>query len=227
MSLELLSALLGSTPASPTPPIGYLLGPGEIFTLFFVTLGPLKLLAPFAKYTRGLDKASLRRLALRAIAIAAVAVFAGGLLGMKLLASWHVPTEVVLLAAGLVLLLVALRLVLEGYGPSPAEPAAPQAAPSPFLIAFPGIVTPYGIAIVIALLAASTDAGRTAMILGVLAGVLVLDLLAMLFDHTILRTVGWLLHILGAVLGVMQVALAIQIMLVALRYLGLLSPLGS
>ena len=87
-------------------------------------------------------------------------------------------------------------------------------------------MTPYGIAIVIALLAASTDAGRTAVILGVLAGVLVLDLLAMLFDHAILRTVGWLLHILGAVLGVMQVALAIQIMLVALRHLGLLPGLG-
>ena len=154
-------------------------------------------------------------------------MFAGGFLGMKLLASWHVPTEVALLAAGLVLLLVALRLVLEGVRAAAGRAGRAQAAPSPFLIAFPGIVTPYGIAIVIALLAASTDAGRTAVILGVLAGVLVLDLLAMLFDHAILRTVGWLLQILGAVLGVLQVALAIQMMLVALRHLGLLPGLGT
>jgi len=120
-----------------------------------------------------------------------------------------------------------LTVVVASAAEPPAAPAAPQGPPSPYRIAFPGIVTPYGIALAIALLTTSMDARRTTLILGLLAGVLVLDLLAMLFADAILRTVGWLLAILGAVLIVLQIALALQMMLVGLRGLGLLSPLGN
>jgi multiple antibiotic resistance protein len=228
MSLELSSALSWQSQAPFSRPAGYVVGAGEIFTLFFVTLGPLKLLGPYAKLTRGLDRTSRRQLALRAIVIAALAALAGGFLGTRLLISWHIPTVVALLAGGLVLLLVALRLVLEQYAPPPAEPAGAQAPPpSPFLIAFPGIVTPYGMAVVIVLLAGSLDAPRTLLILEMLAVVLALDLLAMWFAPVIVRTSGWLLQILGAVLGVMQIALAIRFILFALQHLGLLPGLSD
>ena len=177
--------------------------------------------------TRGLDNAARRQLALRAIVIAAAAAVAGGFLGVKLLAKWHILNAEVLLAGGLVLFLVAMSHLLKQFEPPLAAAAAPSEAPSPFLIAFPGIVTPYGIAAVIALLAASMDAQRTTVVLGMLAAVLVLDLLAMLFSQTILRTAGWLLQILGAVLGVLQVALAIHIMLVSLRELSVLPRPGG
>lgn len=41
-----------------------MIGPAEIFTIFFVTLGPLKILGPFAQRTRGLDDATMRKVAL-------------------------------------------------------------------------------------------------------------------------------------------------------------------
>ena len=57
MVLESFHALSRLT-QSPTPPSGQLLGPSELFTLFFITLGPIKLLAPFVRLTRGLDDAA-------------------------------------------------------------------------------------------------------------------------------------------------------------------------
>ena len=129
MVLESFHALSRLTQSPATPPSGQLLGPSELFTLFFITLGPIKLLAPFVRLTRGLDDAARRRLALRATVIATAAVFAGGFLGVRVLSQWHVSTEVVLLAGGLVLLLVALALVLEQF--EPPHPEAPGTMPVP------------------------------------------------------------------------------------------------
>ncbi|HEX7273763.1 MAG TPA: MarC family protein, partial [Casimicrobiaceae bacterium] len=90
-------------------------------------------------------------------------------------------------------------------------------------VAFPILVTPYGIAAVIALLVNSPDAGRTAAIIAILIVVMSLDLLAMLYARRIMAGVAILaLQIFGAVLGVLQVALAVQMMLRGLRDLGVL-----
>lgn len=90
-------------------------------------------------------------------------------------------------------------------------------------VAFPVVVTPYGIAAVIALLVNSHDAARTAGILAILVGVMVLNLLAMLYVRRIMGGVIVLaLQIVGAVLGVLQVALAVQIILRGLHDLGVL-----
>jgi len=56
-----------------------MIGPGEIFTLFFVTLGPEKVIGPFAQQTRALEPAALRGLALRVFVLSLFAV--GGFSG--------------------------------------------------------------------------------------------------------------------------------------------------
>ena len=74
------------------------------------------------------------------------------------------------------------------------------------------------------LLASSHDGARTASILAILVGVMVLNLLAMLFAHRIMAGAAVVvLQILGAVLGVLQVALAIEMILRASRQLGVLN----
>ena len=52
------------------------------------------------------------------------------------------------------------------------------------------VLTPYGIAAVIVLLAMSRGSGRTDVIVGMLLAVMLLNLLAMIFVRPILRTVG-------------------------------------
>ena len=202
-----------------------MIGPGEIFTLFFVTLGPLKILGPFALQTRGLEPAALRGLALRVFVLSLAALALGGLIGRSLVHKWHISMPALLIATGIIFFLVALRVVLEQY--EPPHNAAPPSLPAPPLeaalkLTFPTVVTPYGVAALIALLAATGDMVREEMIWGILFAVMVLNLLAMLFARAIVQGALLLaLRLLGAVLGVMQVALAMQIMLQGLESLGI------
>src|SRR5262245_66518308 len=101
----------------------YLLGAGELFTLFFVTLGPIKLLGPFARATAALSDAELRAMALRTAALAVVIAIAGGFLGRAMLASWMLPVFTLRLTTGLILFVVAFRLVMQPYdAPAPNLP---------------------------------------------------------------------------------------------------------
>jgi multiple antibiotic resistance protein len=203
-------------------------GPAEIFTFLFVMLGPLKLLGPFVQRTRGLDAATVRQIAFWAFVIATAGIVAGGLIGRAVLAKWHVSIPALQITAGLVFFLVAIRHVLEPYEPAHA-PAPEPLPPTPFAAAlrlvFPMVLTPYGIAAVIALLAASTESTRMLMILGLVLVVMVLNLAAMSFGRRILVgavVIG--LQVVGAVLAGLQVALSVQIILGALRSLGVLGP---
>jgi multiple antibiotic resistance protein len=205
------------------------LGPGEIFTIFFITLGPLKIFGPFAQRTHGLDDPTVRQIAVRAFLIATISAIAGGFLGAVLLAKWHVSIGAMVIAGGLVFLLVGLRQLLGQYeqphapdANTPALPSSPTAAALKLL--FPVVLTPFGIAAVIVLLALSTDGGRTGLIAGMVVVVMLLNLLAMLFARKILvgATIV-VLQILGAVLGILQAGLAVQIILRGLRDLKIIS----
>jgi multiple antibiotic resistance protein len=201
-----------------------MLGTAEIFTFLFVMLGPLKVLAPFVQRTRGLDDAAIRKVAWWTFLIATVAIVVGGLLARSLLVKWHVSIPAVSLTGGVVFFIVALRHLLDQYEPAPAvslEPLPANAVAAASRLVFPMVLTPYGIAAVIALLASSTGVERTLAILGMTLLVLVLDLVAMWFAPRLL--VGFAvvaLQVLGAVLAVLQVALSVQIIIDSLRLLG-------
>jgi multiple antibiotic resistance protein len=201
-----------------------MIDPSAIFTGLFVTLGPLKTLGPFAQRTREVSPAGVRQIALWAFIVATTGSVGGGLIGRALLTKWHVSLPALMLTGGIVFFMVAIRQLLEQYEPPhPAAaveplPASPLAAAC--RLVFPIVLTPYGIAAVIALLASSEDTTRTAVILWLLVFVMCLDLLAMLFARYILRGFAIIiLQVLGAVLAVLQVALSIQFMLLGLRSL--------
>jgi multiple antibiotic resistance protein len=81
-------------------------------------------------------------------------------------------------------------------------------------LAFPTIVTPYGIAavIVFATLAGDRQAEGVTVAASVLL-ILTLDWRAMMFAESILRWIGTSLQVLAVVLGVTQAALGLQIIL--------------
>lgn len=210
---------------SNAPETSYVLGLGAIFTLFFVTLGPLKILGPFVQQTEGTDETALRQIAIRAFALALAAVIGGGFVGQALLQNWNISVDSMELAGGLIFLLVGLRVILQQYEPAQAAasalPRQPMAAA--MRVTFPTVVTPYGIAALIVLLANSHDVARTTGILGMLVGVMILNLLAMLFARRIMAgTTLIALQILGAVLGVLQVALAMEMVIRGLQGLGVI-----
>jgi multiple antibiotic resistance protein len=206
------------------PETSALLGLGVVFVLLFITLGPIKLLGPFMQLTRDVDEAKMKSIAVRAFVLAVIAVLVGGFGGRVLVENWQISIAALTLAGGIMFFLVGLRLVLEQYEPVHATPAPLPEAPmaAALRVAFPIVVTPYGIAAFIALLVNSPDAARTAAILAILIGVMVVNLLAMLYVRRIMGGVIVLaLQIVGAVLGVLQVALAVQMILRGLHDLGI------
>jgi multiple antibiotic resistance protein len=205
------------------PDVSALLGLGVVFVLLFITLGPIKILGPFEQLTRDVDEAKMKQIAVRAFVLAVIAVVVGGFAGRILAQNWQISVAALTLAGGIIFFIVGLRLVLEQYQPAHAAPVPLPEAPmaAALRLAFPTVVTPYGIAAVIALLVNSPDAARTASILAILIGVMVVNLLAMLYARWIVGGVIVLaLVIVGAVLGVLQVALAVQMILRGLRDLG-------
>ena len=89
-------------------------------------------------------------------------------------------------------------------------------------LAFPTIVTPYGIAAVVVMMAISPDAQARWVVGGSVIAIMLVNLLIMMLARKILPVMGIVLPILGAVLGVVQVALGLQIIHNALNTMGVL-----
>ena len=71
----------------------------DALIIFFLTLGPLKAIAPFAQLTQGTDPAFRRAVAWRATAIATLIVFAVALLGALVLENWRVSIAAIVITA--------------------------------------------------------------------------------------------------------------------------------
>ncbi|MFI8716774.1 hypothetical protein ACIGHF_02640 [Stenotrophomonas sp. NPDC077464] len=108
-------------------------------------------------------------------------------------------------------------MILSQYA-APAPAPTPGAAPPTSRLAFPVTLPAYGIAALIVLIALSGSTERYLWIMVLALAVLVLDLVTMLFIGPIMKTIGALpLQIVGAVLGMLQVALALQLITGAMR----------
>lgn len=199
-----------------------------------VMLGPMKLIGPFVKLSGGLGESASRKLATRAFFIACVAGVAAAFIGRLMLEKWQISLPALLLTAGIVLLLIALQSVLAPFShrheaaaaPAPAETPRPSDAALKRLafspLAFPDIITPYGTAALILL--ATADFGDVGIfrVVGIFLLVMILNLLAMFYARPILTHVAGALTLLGEVLSVLQVALAVQMLLIAGRMLHIL-----
>lgn len=196
---------------------------GQMFTFFFLMLGPLKILGPFAQITRKADAALTRRIAIRAFLYSCAALVLAVVIGEAFLRKYNIPVSVLAIAAGIILFLVALRGVLDQFDidpdatPKQYEPDMKYAA-SP--LAFPTIVTPYGVATVIVCLALTPDYLSQIAVYSALLALMVLNLVAMLFARPILKYLQMPLMLFGTVLGIIQVALGLSITLRGLQNVG-------
>lgn len=188
---------------------------GMIVALLFLMLGPIRLVRSFAAATRGCDHAFRLRLATRAFVYAVGAVTIAAALGKRMLDNFAIPVQVLQIAAGVILFLVALQAVMQQYSAarSPERSETPTMAMAFSPLAFPTIATPYGIAAVTILVTLAPTTGVAMTVAAAVYAILFLDWLAMLGAHVIERWLGSLLLLLGVVLGVNQVALGLQLML--------------
>ena len=196
----------------------------KIFMMLFLMLGPLKILMPFVNMTKGSDAAFRRRLATRAILLSVAALAVAGSLGQSFIDNFNISVPVLALTGGIILFLVALQTVLQQAS---GAPRLPQGEPQQGLhlafspLAFPTIVTPYGIAavIVFAALTQNNDSAKL-MLVGAVLLILALDWLAMMFAEVVLKWAGPALQVFAVVLGVTQIALGLQVIMHSLATIG-------
>ena len=178
-------------------------------------LGPIKLLAPFAAATKDCDHVLRFRLATRAFLFSIGAVGIAASLGERMLDNFAIPVLVLQIAAGLIPFLFALQAFMQQYSVAhPSERTEPPGLALAFSpLAFPVIVTPYGIAAVTILMALALTTQIRQTVAGVVFFILFLDWLAMLAARVIVRWLGPLLLLLGVVFGVNQVGPGLQLMI--------------
>ena len=185
-----------------------------IFAFLFLMLGPFKIIGPFAKMTQNTDTDIIRQLAIRSIIFSTVALIIAGLIGETILRKYGIPLPILGIAGGIILFLVALLNILQQFAPIEAHEKnviTPTLSMAINPLAFPTIVTPYGIAAVIFILAYSPDITSKLQVGVIVLGIMVLNLVIMLITRYVFKFLAIFLSILGAILGVIQVALGLLI----------------
>jgi multiple antibiotic resistance protein len=207
----------------------------DALIIFFLTLGPLKALAPFAQLTQGTDPAFRRALAWRATAVATIIVLAVALLGALLLENWHVSIAAIVITGSIILFCQAFQQIMQplAAAPSSTPPSAGQSPPSlaiaHFPLAIPVLVTAPGIAAIAGFMAiADGNWTQKGIVLAALLVIMGLNLVTMLNIEKISKPgPAPFSKVLGWVMAILQAALAAQYIINGLVRLGALPTLAS
>jgi multiple antibiotic resistance protein len=207
----------------------------DALIFFFLTLGPLRAIAPFAQLTQGTDPAFRRAVAWRATAIATLIVLAVALLGDLVLENWHVSVAAVVITGSIILFCQALQMIMQplAAASSPTPQDAGQSPPTleiaSFPLAIPVLVTAPGIAAIAGFIAiAGGNWTQKGIVFAALLVIMGLNLVTLLNIEVILRHGSPLVQrLFGWVMAVLQAALAVQYIINGLVRLGALSPLVS
>jgi multiple antibiotic resistance protein len=197
-----------------------------VFTIFMLTLGPLKVIPVFAGLVRDATRAQIVALALRSTlqATAVALLIAFGITALQ--SSWGVSLDAIRITGGVLLFMAAAggQLQLPATVPPPAPPVLDAAAIvrlSFMPLTIPVIITPWGlVAILLFMRLAADDTARTAGILAILLLVMGLNFVGMLFARKILKAVGpATFQLTGWIFAILQCGLAVETILIALRNL--------
>lgn len=189
----------------------------KLFPLLFNMMGPIGVIPAFAALTGEMDPKTRDAVARRAVLLSFCAMIVAVFLGAAMLDAWSIQNGSLILAAGLIVTLTALLPLIPGVAGGGAQ--APRAAAVPPLqlalspLAFPTIVTPRAVGVLVIFVAFFSSTQEKLAVLGVAALMLVLNYFGMRAAAWFMAKVGMApLLVLGAVFGVLQVALGVEMM---------------
>lgn len=198
------------------------------FITLFVVIDPPGCAPIYAGLTKGATAAQRRLMAIRACLIAAAILFVFALFGQQLLGALHIELDSFRIAGGLMLFWIAFEMVFEKRTQrreERAEKIAAQHAETPevedvsvFPMAIPMLAGPGAIAAIMLLMnEAGTWTGQ-ATVLGALATVLLITMLALMAAGPIMRLFGDKVEAaVTRLLGVLLAALAAQYVIDGLK----------
>ena len=191
------------------------------FVTLFVVIDPPGCAPIYAGLTSEATRAQARSMALRASLIAGIILLVFALFGENLLAALHIELDAFRIAGGIMLFLIALDMVFEKRTQRREERAEKvKATPevedvSVFPMAMPMIAGPGSIATIMLLMSRSQGTAQTLVVLGALAAVLVLTLVA---AGPLMKMLGNRVEaVITRLLGVLLAALAAQYVIDGLK----------
>jgi multiple antibiotic resistance protein len=186
----------------------------KLFPLLFNMMGPIGVIPAFAAMTAKVSDEDRRLMVNRAALFAFIALAVAVFMGTVMLESWSISNGSLILAGGLIVTLTALQHVFalhSGGGAPSADQTPRQLAVSP--LAFPTIASPRPIAVLIIFVAAFPTLEGKLTVLAVGGLMMLLNIWGMRNAQWFMEKVGMTpLLVLGAVFGVLQVALGVEMM---------------
>ncbi len=194
------------------------------FITLFVVIDPPGCAPIYAGLTKGAAPAQARNMAMRACFIAAIILLVFALFGQDLLGALHIELDSFRIAGGLMLFWIAWEMVFEKRTQRREERAEKVAATpevedvSVFPMAMPMLAGPGAIAAVMLLQNEAEGLQETLVVLGALAAVLALTMLALIAAGPLIRLLGARVEaVITRLLGVLLAALAAQYVIDGLR----------
>jgi multiple antibiotic resistance protein len=192
-------------------------------SLLFSMIGPIALLPSFATVTATAAPPLRARIALLAAGVALGTLAIAAFVGAGVMQSAGTSRSALIIAAGIILSITALRNIFGAAAPAKTTVDEPNIGLALMPIAIPGIVTPMGVAIVILFASYFPDPVDRLAIVGVIAAIMVANYAAMRMSHWFMRVIGTVpLLILGAIFGVLQAAMGIEMIMSGLKLSGLI-----
>lgn len=194
------------------------------FITLFVIIDPPGCAPIYAGLTQGASAAQARSMAIRATLIAGVILVIFALFGEDLLGALHIELDSFRIAGGLMLFWIAFEMVFEKRTQR-REQRAEKVRDNPeiedvaiFPMAMPMLAGPGAIASVMLLTSEAKGIEQTLTVLGALAAVLLLTMLALIAAGPLMRLFGARVEaVVTRLLGVLLAALAAQYVIDGLR----------
>ena len=200
--------------------------PGVFITLF-VGMGPVKSLVVFIELTKDMKPGLRRSMARRVVLVAGGVGIVLLLFGSAFQAILHFSIGALSIAGGLILLVLALRMVIGTQGPSPEEHAhrdPMSLAISP--LGVPLTLNPVGIVALVTFSAESKTAVDALIIAGMIFGIMIVDLFVFYLSARLAKYLSHqIIELTERVLGILLAALAVQLVLDGLDDVGVISLL--
>ena len=197
----------------------------DTFLLLLIGIGPKIALVPFLEVTATMDGATkavvVRKMLITAGVVAVILVGLGELLARLL----HFSTGSLSIAGGIILVIIAVTMVLGSTDPqeSPAIKGRDPMQIAVFPLAIPYLLNPAGIVTLVTLSAEADSFAVFAMVLGVLAVVLALDVAVFRWANRVGDHLDESrMLVTEKIFGVLLAALAVQLMLDGLDSVGII-----
>ena len=197
----------------------------EIVLILFVGMGPVKVIVYYLASIHDATPAVGRRVAIRAVGTATLTAFGLLAVGALLFRLLHFTQPALVVASGIVLLAYGIEVILR------AEPASRQHPPldepdlmrkAVFPMGVPLILNPAGIAATTIFSAEATGLDELGLLIAIVVGIALFDLIVLVVARPIgPRLPAEATLVLEQLLGVLLVAVAVQLIVVGLAQFGI------